>query len=114
MHELSIIQGVFNIIEEVAEENHLTRITHVKLQLGKLQQIVPDMLTYAFETVAQGTKAEGATLEIAEVPIMMKCNQCNDEFNVEEHVYICPTCSGTNLTMQQGMEIILESVEGEQ
>ncbi len=113
MHELSIIQNVFQIIENVAEENRLTHISHVKLQVGKLQQIVPDMLTFAFETVAQGTKADGASLEVAEVPITMKCNHCGDEFLVEEHIYICPACSETDLTMLRGMEIILESVEGE-
>jgi hydrogenase nickel incorporation protein HypA/HybF len=114
MHELGIINSVFTIIEEVAEENRLINITKVKLKLGQLQQIVPDMLSFAFEAVAKGTKAERAVLDVEYVPIKMKCNQCEHEFIVEEHVYICPECSETGLTMLQGMEIILESVEGDQ
>ena len=72
------------------------------------------MLTFAFETVAKGTKVEGAALDVEYLPIRMKCNDCQCEFIVEEHVYICPECAQTSLTMLEGMEIILESVEGEQ
>jgi hydrogenase nickel incorporation protein HypA/HybF len=114
MHELGIINNLFTIIEKVAEENKLVRINTVKLKLGRLQQIVPEMFTFAFETVAKGTKAEGAALDVEYVPIKMLCKTCNNEFIVEEHVYICPKCDQTSLTMLEGMEIILESVEGEQ
>ena len=114
MHELSIISNIFDILEEVADEHHLVTITKVKLNIGKLQQIVPDMLSFAFDTVAKGTRAEGARLEVQEIPISMQCQTCSTEFFVEEQGYICPECSGTNLTTLQGMEILLESVEGEQ
>lgn len=114
MHELGIIQNVFRIIEEVAAEHHLIKVHHVKLKLGKLQQIVPEILTFAFEAAAKGTNIEGATLQVEEVPITMVCNGCEREFVVENQMYICPECSGTHLTMQTGMEIILESLEGEQ
>ena len=114
MHELSIISSIFDLLEEVAEEHHLITITKVKLKIGKLQQIVPDMLSFAFETIAKGTRAEGACLEVREIPISMRCETCSTEFVVEEQVYICPNCSGTRLTPLQGMEILLESVEGEQ
>ena len=113
MHELSVISSLFKIIEEVAEENHLTKITTVTLKLGKLQQIVPEMLTFAFETVSQGTKAEGARLNVEYAPITMRCNACQTQFIVEEHLYLCPACKQTDLTMLQGAEILLESLEGE-
>jgi len=114
MHELGVINNLFTIIEQVAEENNLVRINKVNLKLGKLRQIVPEILTFAFETVAKGTKAEDATLGVEYVPIKMMCSTCKTEFIVEEHVYICPECSATRLTMLAGMEIILESVEGDQ
>lgn len=114
MHEMGILSNLFTIIEEIAEENNLVKINKITLKLGKLQQIVPDVFTFAFETVAKGTKAEGAALDVEYVPIKMQCNTCNNEFIVEGHVYICPECAQTSLTMLEGMEIILESVEGEQ
>jgi hydrogenase nickel incorporation protein HypA/HybF len=114
MHELGIIQNIFQTLEEIAVENRLVAITHVKLQIGKLQQIVPEMLTFAFETVAKGTKVEGAQLHVESLPIIMQCQTCQAEFAVDNHVYVCPECSETSLTTLQGTEIILESIEGEQ
>ncbi|MCP4399726.1 MAG: hydrogenase maturation nickel metallochaperone HypA [bacterium] len=113
MHELGIITNIFHILEDVAAENHLTSIRKVKLTLGKLQQIVPETLSFAFEAVAKDTKAEGAVLEVEYVPIRMKCQSCEQEFIVDNHLYICPECEHTNLQMLAGMEVILESVEGD-
>jgi hydrogenase nickel incorporation protein HypA/HybF len=114
MHELGIITNIFTIIEEVATEHNLLKIHKVKLKIGKLQQIVPDIFTFAFETVAKGTKAEGAVLDVDYVPVKMKCQGCGCEFIVADNIYICPTCGRTQLTMLEGMEIFLESLEGEQ
>ena len=114
MHELGIITNIFTILEQVAAEHRLTRIHTVRLKLGKLQQIVPDMLVFAFETVAKDTVAEGAALEVEDVPIVMRCQSCEHEFIVDDHCYICPRCEHTGLTMLSGMEILLESVEGDQ
>lgn len=114
MHELGIITNIFTILEQIAAEHHLTRIHTVRLKLGKLQHIVPDMLEFAFETVAKDTVAEGANLEVEEIPIRMQCQSCEHEFIVDDHCYICPRCEHTGLTMLSGMEILLESVEGDQ
>lgn len=114
MHELGIITNLFTLIEEIAVEHHLSKINRVKLKLGQMQQIVPETLTFAFETVAEGTTAEGAVLEVESMPIKMQCAVCTAEFLVEAQTYICPVCSGTRLNMLEGMEIVLESVEGEQ
>lgn len=113
MHELGIITNLFTLIEEIAVEHHLSKINRVKLKLGQMQQIVPETLTFAFETVAQGTKAEGAALDVEYVPIKMQCADCTAEFLIGEHTYICPVCSGTRLNMIEGMEIVLETVEGD-
>jgi hydrogenase nickel incorporation protein HypA/HybF len=114
MHELGIITNIFTIIEQVAVDHHLSHIHKVKLKIGKLQQIVPDIFAFAFETVAKGTKAEGAVLDVDYVPVKMQCSGCSHEFRVADNTYICPLCGQTRLTMLEGMEIILESLEGDQ
>ena len=114
MHELGIITNLFRLIDEIADEHELRKVTQIKFKLGRLQQIVPDMLQFAFESVAKGSRAEDAVLEVEYVPIKMKCQACEQEFVVDDHQYICPKCEQTELEMLQGMEILLESIEGEQ
>jgi hydrogenase nickel incorporation protein HypA/HybF len=113
MHEFSIMQGVFKLIEDVAAKNNLIKIDKVVLKIGKLRQIFPDFLQFAFEVVSQNTIAAGAELIIEEVPITMRCKSCQKEFTVEYNTYICPTCNATELELLTGKEILIVSVEGE-
>lgn len=112
MHELKIIQDVFPIIENVAQENHLKSITKVILQIGGLRQVVPEFLQFAFTTVAKDTVAADARLIIEPIPITAHCKNCHKQFMVGENTYICPHCDSTDLEILTGKEIILESVAG--
>jgi hydrogenase nickel incorporation protein HypA/HybF len=113
MHEFGIIQGVFKLVEEAAVKNNLKAITKVTLKIGKLRQVFPDFLQFAFETVSKGTVAQDAKLVIVEVPIKMKCRTCQQEFAVERNAYICPKCNNVGLDVLSGKEIYIESIEGE-
>ena len=113
MHELGIIENIFRVIEEVAIENSLTRVKQVNLKIGKLRQVIPDMLEFAFENVAKGTLCEGAKLFVESIPILMECQACQSQFQVLEHTFICPDCDSSKLTMLSGNEVVLDNLEGE-
>lgn len=113
MHELSIIQNILPLIERVAAENHMTSVKKVTLKVGRLRQIVPEFLKFAFESVTKTTVAEGAELIVESVPILVLCKSCQQQFVVEENIYLCPNCNHTDLQVLTGKEIILESIEGE-
>ena len=113
MHEFSIMQGVFKLLEDIAAQNKLIKIDKVVLKIGKLRQVFPDFLRFAFETISQNTIAENAELIIEEIPIMMHCKSCNKKFKVEHNTYICPKCGATKLEILTGKEVLIASVEGE-
>lgn len=113
MHELKIIQNIFPIIENVAKENHLKSVNKVVLRVGTLRQIVPEFLKFAFVTVSKDTIATGAELVIESIPITARCKTCQQQFTVEENIYICPYCDNTDLEILTGKEIVLESMEGD-
>ena len=112
MHELTIISNIFSIVEKIANDNSLTKINKVKLKVGRLRQVYPEMLKNAFEIVAKGTKAENAILQIESIPIKMKCKNCGQIF-FSENNYVCKRCNDYNLDTLEGDEIILESLEGD-
>jgi hydrogenase nickel incorporation protein HypA/HybF len=113
MHEITLMQNVFTMIDTVAKEQNLSVVTKVVLKIGKLRQIVPEFFEFAFKTVAKGTVAERAELIVEYVPILVLCKTCQREFPVEENIYICPHCDGVDLEILQGKEVILESINGE-
>ncbi len=113
MHEFSIVSSIFSIIEDVARENNLTSIDKVSLTIGKMRQVVPVAMEMAFEAITKGTIAEEALLEMEFLPIVMQCKSCSHKFDVEENVYICPSCDSAQLEMLQGQELLLKNIEGE-
>lgn len=113
MHEFTIIQNIFPILDEVAKRNHLKLINKIFLKVGGLRQVVLEFLQFAFVTIAKGTIAEGAELVVELIPIMARCKNCQKQFIIEEKAYICPHCNSSELEILTGKEIILENIEGE-
>jgi hydrogenase nickel incorporation protein HypA/HybF len=111
MHELSIAQSMLEIVEKEAAPFNKAKVTLIKLRIGKFSGVVPDALRFAFEIIRKGSVAEGASLEIEEVPISIKCNECRKVFGAEEPFMICPHCDGLNVEMVSGKELEIKEFE---
>lgn len=111
MHELSIIAGLFEILEEKAREQKATKVVLVKLQVGKLAGVVPEFLETAFNTYKEGTLAAEALLEIEDIPPTIKCQKCGTEFTSENFVFLCPSCGSAEIKILAGTELLLEKIE---
>ncbi|NOY80651.1 MAG: hydrogenase maturation nickel metallochaperone HypA [Kiritimatiellaeota bacterium] len=114
MHEFSICEQLVRVIgEELARVNserpvHLLR---ARVAVGRLRQIVPENLRFAFEVLTRDTPAEGASLELREIPVTATCGGCGWHGEVEPNRFVCPECGGTNLEAHTGRELFLESLE---
>ena len=80
MHKLAIAESIVRIAGEHAAGRQVTK---VYLKVGHLRQVVPSALSFSFELVAQGTPAEGAKLEMEEVPAVGVCKGCGSESRLE-------------------------------
>ena len=113
MHEVSIAQGLLKILQEECEKNGVSRVTRVQLRIGTLTACVPDSLTFAFETVSQGTVAMGAELDIEVVPAKGRCAKCDIDFDVDEVMFLCPQCGGVAVEIISGKELQVAAIEAE-
>ncbi|HOK20531.1 MAG TPA: hydrogenase maturation nickel metallochaperone HypA, partial [Thermosynergistes sp.] len=87
--------------------------SRVTLKVGKLRQVVPEVMVFCFEAASKGTPVEGASLEIEEVPLASRCTRCGREWSDSESLGLCPFCGSADVDVVQGMELLLESVEVE-
>jgi hydrogenase nickel incorporation protein HypA/HybF len=110
MHELSVAAAMVDTVERHARGR---RVSTVTLRIGHLRQVMPDSLSFYFEHVARGTVAEGARLEIIEVPAEMRCSDCAQTWSPEGAAFRCPRCDGTG-SVEQGEELEVESIEVEE
>lgn len=113
MHEFSIAQALAEQLQQIADENHLSRVAVLNIRVGRLQSVVPDALLFALEVVLKDTLAEGATVNIEEVPCRIRCESCGGEFEVEEWSLYCPRCDNGHVRVISGKELLFDSLEGE-
>jgi len=111
MHEFSIAEELLKAALEVAETHDQRAVERVRVRIGRLRQIVPEALAFAFDALTKGTLAEGAALVWEEVPTRVRCRKCETVFQPEEDwFWSCPSCGAAGGEVLEGEELILESV----
>ena len=77
MHELGIVFHMIKTVERIAEENVLTSVSSVTLELGEVSGVVPHELTSCWNwAVAQTEVLKGAELRIETIPAVTLCENC--------------------------------------
>jgi hydrogenase nickel incorporation protein HypA/HybF len=107
MHELGIVRNIVAIVGDAAKGRRVRRVT---LDVGKLSGVMPDAIAFCFETVAQGTMLEGATLEIRQIEGRARCNACGSEFATDTLFTPCD-CGSRQFKRLQGEELNIKSME---
>jgi hydrogenase nickel incorporation protein HypA/HybF len=110
MHELSISRDVVAIVCERAEGQ---RVTRVRLEIGRLSAVVPDAIRFCFDVCTRGTQAEGAALEIVEVPGRGQCDACLTQVALDAPIGLCPECGAARLQVVAGEELKITEMEVE-
>ncbi len=113
MHEMSLMGGVFEVIEQTLSQHEVKRVLQVKLKVGELTNAEPDALLMAFEAYSNDTICHGAELIVERVPVHGRCRNCHHEFKVKTMFFLCPNCQNTDIEIIQGEELLLESLEVE-
>jgi hydrogenase nickel incorporation protein HypA/HybF len=111
MHELALADAIVRICCDHARGRP---VTGVEVKVGRLRQVVPDALTFAFELVAAGTPVEGAELELEEIPTRVECSACGATTEVDSFPLACARCGNLDTSVVAGEELHVESIEVEQ
>jgi hydrogenase nickel incorporation protein HypA/HybF len=111
MHELSVVANLFEILEEKLEAQNGKKVVWVKLQVGLLSGVVPELLRTAFDIYKKDTFAEEAELDITEVPCKLECQDCGTTMIKNDFVFICDKCGSAKTKTLEGTEMILEKMK---
>ena len=117
MHEFSLMASVMDMVAEELARHKARRLTLLRLRYGELDSIQADSMRFAFEAMTQGTPHEGAVLEMAEDPLVLKCSLCGSSFQPESRSAMfapCPACHGQSaFRVEKGEGIFLDHLEAE-
>ncbi|SOB89832.1 hydrogenase-3 nickel incorporation protein HypA [Rhodobacter sp. JA431] len=111
MHEMSIVEGIRSVIEDAGRTQGFERVTKVRLEIGRMSGVEIGALEFAFDVVMNGSIAEGAELEILNIPGKALCFDCEKTVEVEHRLDTCPSCGGARLLVQGGDEMRIKDLE---
>jgi len=111
MHEMSLAEGIRQIVEEAARNQGFGRVRTVVLEIGQLAAVEPDSLRFCFDAVMKGGPADGAVLQIDRVPGRGWCAQCAAHVDIAELYDPCPRCGSYRVQVSGGTEMRVKELE---
>lgn len=111
MHELGIMTGVLQAVEESAKQAGSEKVLKISLSVGVMTEAIEDALRFAFEALSEGTMCESAELEITMIPPVSICAECGNEYEHDRFHMLCPECGSSFTQLIQGKELQIDSIE---
>ncbi len=113
MHEISLCEGVLQILEEQAQSQGFRQVKRVWLEIGALAGVDTEAMRFGFDAVMRGTLADGALLEIIDLPGNAWCMPCGRSVPVKARFDACPDCGSYQLQVTGGDEMRIKELEVE-
>lgn len=113
MHEMSIAQGILDIVLKTAAEHNAVKVSYIKLLIGQMTQVEPESLKFGFAALSAGSIADGANVDITIIPLVGECNSCRKQFTVEKFSFLCPLCNSAAISVVSGRELAVDYLEVE-
>ncbi len=111
MHEMSLAEGVLQVIEDAARAQEFSRVTAVWLEIGQLSGVEVEAMKFCFDAVVRDSLAEGARLEIIATPGSGWCMQCSKSVPMTEVFGECPDCGSHQMQVTGGTEMRVKELE---
>lgn len=113
MHEMSLVEGIVQLVEEAARADGCKKVKAVWLEIGQLAAVEKDALHFCFDAVTRGGIAEGARLKIVDIPGQGWCMKCGGNVPVTALYEPCPVCGSCQIQVTGGSEMRVKELEVE-
>ncbi len=111
MHEMSLAEGVLQLLEDAALSQGFTGVKTIWLELGQMAGVEKEALRFCLEVVTRDSLAHEARLEIIELPGQGWCMQCAETVAMTELFGACPQCGRHQVQVTAGSEMRVKELE---
>jgi hydrogenase nickel incorporation protein HypA/HybF len=112
MHEYSLVEALVRRVEEEARRRGALAVHALRVSVGELAGVDPELFRTAYETFRAGTGCERAALEIVTCPATWTCPSCGKAF-ARGDVLRCAACDRPARLTDRSDALLLESIEME-
>ena len=113
MHEMSLAEGIVQLVEDAVRAEGCARVRAVWLEIGQLAAVEKESLCFCFDAVTRDTVLDGARLEIIETPGQGWCMKCEGNVAVTALYEACPVCGSYQIQVTGGDEMRVKELEVE-
>jgi hydrogenase nickel incorporation protein HypA/HybF len=110
MHEESIVRALLTQVADIAEANQASCVTEIEVEIGPLSGVEPLLLQSAFERLTRTTHLAAARLQLTQVQLRIRCQQCWQQSDLAELQFQCPHCQSNQIQILRGDEVLLANV----
>lgn len=111
MHEMSLCEGIMQVIENEAKTQNFKKVKQVVLDIGVLSGVEIQALEFAFDVIMKGTIAEKAILKINHIKAQAWCMYCAETVTISQRYDPCPSCGSYQLQVSSGDEMKIKELE---
>lgn len=115
MHEAAIAAPLLRLVLEEAQKQAAISgplsVTHIRIKTGLLMAIEPLTLQGCFALMAEGTAAEGAELQVENLPMQGRCDACGQTVSTNKRSFGCPVCASPEVSWSGGNELFIDSLK---
>ena len=111
MHELYIADCILKSVNEaLPAEVSPALVQQVQVEVGQLDAVVPDNLTFLFDAIKDSYGMPQAELLIEQIDVLCRCCDCANEFGIDIPLFICPLCGSSQVEVLRGRGITLKHI----
>ena len=111
MHEMSLCEGMRDILVDQARTHNVDRIARVRVEIGRFAGVEKPALAFAWDIVMRGSPAEGAELVMVDLPGRATCFECGAQVEIADRLSPCPNCGSGKLMPTGGDEMRIKDLE---
>jgi hydrogenase nickel incorporation protein HypA/HybF len=99
-------------LEHRAQTGTSDEIQAIHLEIGALSCVHPDSLRFSFALASDQTPAANAELVITIVPVVVFCDVCGRDYELESiQRFRCPRCDTPTAHIVRGKELDIVAIE---
>lgn len=104
-------QALLVEVADIAAAHGAHGVQTVRLRIGPLSGMDAALLETAWPLASAGSVAQGAQLQVENLPVRVRCRDCDAESAAEPSCLLCGACGGYRTQLLSGDEMLLVGVE---
>lgn len=111
MHELGLVFHVADSVTKIAEENNVSHVRSVTLEVGEVSAVLPELLLDVWQWNCKRTPLfEGCELVIEPIHAVTYCEGCGKNYDTVPQGRICPHCGSERTYLITGNEFNIREI----